>query len=86
MYMRLKRKQIYLDAESDRRIKKLARRTRLSEAEHIRRAVAEYVCEREPAAEAKDDPLSRLIGICGNREGPRDAALHHDAYLYSRPK
>lgn len=35
----LKRKQIYLDTESGGRLKKLSARTKISEAEHIRRAV-----------------------------------------------
>lgn len=83
MYMALKRKQIYLDSESDRTIKKLARITRLPEAEHIRRAVADYL-RRTPHATPGDqvDPLLRLIGICDSPKGPKDAALRHDTYLY----
>ena len=40
--MPLKRKQIYLDATSDNTLKKLAKETSLSTAEHIRRAVKRY--------------------------------------------
>lgn len=87
MYMRLKRKQIYLDPQNERTIKKLARSTGLPEAEHIRRAVAHYLRRtQQPASSAKAEPLLRLIGICDSPKGPKDAALRHDAYLYaSRP-
>ncbi len=40
----LKRKQIYLDEECDRALKRLAITTRISESEHIRRAVPFSVC------------------------------------------
>lgn len=83
MYMPLRRKQIYLDSESERRVRTLARATGLSEAEHIRRAVASYV-EDFPDAASTDHPLLHMIGICGADAGPRDAARHHDKYLYGR--
>jgi hypothetical protein len=81
--MGLRRKQIYLDHDSDRRIRTLARSTGLSEAEHIRRAVASYVAGLPDTARS-DDPLLKMIGLCGRESGPRDAALHHDTYLYGR--
>jgi hypothetical protein len=86
MYMPLRRKQVYLDPENDRKIKKLARSTRLSEAEHIRRAIADYVRRTDPKPKSEGDPLLRMIGICPERKGPKDAALRHDAYLYGRRK
>jgi hypothetical protein len=83
--MALKRKQIYLDRESDRRIKRLARKTHLPQAEHIRRAVADYVRKADPTGPAKErDPLLALVGICKKPGGPRDGALHHDRDLYGR--
>lgn len=85
VHMALKRKQIYLDRESDQRIKRLARKTRLPEAEHIRRAVSDYVRRLGPTKpDDTRDPLLGLVGICKNREGPRDGALDHDRYLYRR--
>jgi len=85
MYMALKRKQIYLDAASDSTLKKLARETGLSQAEHIRRAVRAYVDQHKIAhVEDRSDPLLQLIGICDSPDGPRDAARHHDRYLYRR--
>lgn len=83
--MPLRRKQIYLDTESERKIRRLARATRLSEAEHIRRAVAAYVADL-PDTTADRHPLVQMIGICDDKRGPRDVALHHDAYLYARKR
>jgi ribbon-helix-helix CopG family protein len=85
MYMALKRKQIYVDPESDRKIKKLARATGLPESEHIRRAIASYV-SGIPDSETPDHPLLRMIGICDSPRGPKDAAVRHDKYLYGRKK
>ena len=85
MYMPLKRKQIYLDTVNNRRIEQLARATGLSEAEHIRRAIASYVADR-PDAKGTETPLLEMIGICDNKSGPRDGAVHHDRYLYGRKR
>ena len=81
--MPLKRKQIYLDSDSERKIKSLAKATGLSEAEHIRRAVASYVGAL-PGGDSPDHPLLQMIGLCDSKKGPRDAALKHDKYLYGR--
>ena len=83
--MPLKRKQIYLDTESERRIRKLARATGLSEAEHIRRAIASYVADR-PEVTSEKPALLQMIGICDNKAGPQDAAVNHDKYLYGRKR
>ena len=81
--MPLKRKQIYLDPASDKSLKKLSRVTRLSEAEHIRRALVQYLERIRPASSAEDeDPLLRLIGVCKTAPKQLDAALNHDKYLY----
>ncbi len=77
----LKRKQIYLDIESDRQLKQLAQRAGLSEAELIRRAVKEYLC-RQDEGTSEEDPILQIIGLCPNPEGPTDASVHHDRYLY----
>ena len=83
--MPLKRKQIYLDSESERRIHKLARATGLSESEHIRRAIASYVAGL-PDPKGAPHPLIDMIGICDGKNGPTDAAVHHDRYLYGRKR
>jgi hypothetical protein len=85
MYMKLKRKQIYLEPASERTLKKLAAETGLSEAEHIRRAVRAYVEQRHTdRGSGQSDPLLQLIGICDDADGPRDGALRHDRYLYGQ--
>jgi hypothetical protein len=79
----LKRKQIYLDEESDRALKMLAIETNISESEHIRRAVARYI-SKQTTAIAEKDPLREIIGLCDNPHGPTDASVHHDRYLYGK--
>jgi Ribbon-helix-helix protein, copG family. len=79
----LKRKQIYLDDESDRALKRLALTTKISEAEHIRRAVKRYIAKQR-AKIGEEDPLRKLIGLCDEPDGPTDASLHHDRYLYGK--
>ena len=81
--MALLRKQIYLDADRDTKIKKLARTTGLSEAEHIRRAIGLYV-EDMKDVDGPEHPLLRLIGICDSSRGPKDSAVNHDKYLYGQ--
>jgi hypothetical protein len=79
----LKRKQIYLDEESDRSIKSLALATKISESEHIRRAIKRYIA-RQKGKMAEEDPLRQLIGLCDKPDGPTDASIHHDRYLYGK--
>ena len=73
----LKRKQIYLDEESDRALKTLAIATNISESEHIRRAVKSYISDQEGKV-SENDPLRKLIGLCDKPDGPTDASIHHD--------
>ena len=79
----LKRKQIYLDEESDRALKSLAIATKVSESEHIRRAIKKYVVKQRGNI-PQEDPLQKLIGLCDNPDGPTDASVHHDKYLYGK--
>ena len=78
-----KRKQIYLDEESDQALKMLAFATKISEAEHIRRAVRKYIAKMQ-AETGNDDPLKEVIGLCDSPDGPTDASSHHDRYLYGK--
>jgi len=80
---KLKRKQIYLDEESDQALKMLAFATKISEAEHIRRAVRKYIAKMQAGA-GNDDPLKEVIGLCDSPDGPTDASSHHDRYLYGK--
>jgi len=77
----LKRKQIYIDEESERALKTLALETKVSELEHIRRAVKKYIAKQKVKA-VVEDPLEKLIGLCNKLESPTDASIHHDNYLY----
>ena len=79
----LKRKQIYLDEESDRALKMLAVDTKISESEHIRRAVARYIANQKATIIDKD-PIGEIIELCDNPKGPTDASVHHDRYLYGK--
>lgn len=79
----LKRKQIYLDDESNRALKRLALTTKISEAEHIRKAVKNYIAKQKDRV-AEEDPLWKLIGLCDKPDGPTDASIHHDRYLYGK--
>ena len=79
----LKRKQIYLDEENDRALKNLALTTNISESEHIRRAVKIYIAKQKGKI-VEEDPLRKLIGLCDKPEGPSDASIHHDRYLYGK--
>ena len=77
----LKRKQIYIDEENERALKTLALATKVSESEHIRRAVKKYIAKQKVEA-VEEDPLEKLIGLCDKLEGPTDASIRHDNYLY----
>ncbi len=78
----MKRKQIYLDVEQEKRLKRLAERTRRSEAALIREALEVYMTTEQMKSEV--DPLLDLIGLCSNPEGPRDVSAKHDQYLYGK--
>ena len=79
----LKRKQIYIDEESDRTLKNLSAVTNISESEHIRRAIKRYVVKQRGKLTG-EDPLQKLIGLCDNPSGPADASINHDKYLYGK--
>ena len=79
----LKRKQIYIDEESDRALKNLAVATKVSESELIRRAIKKYVVTQKGNI-PQEDPLQKPIGLCDNPTGPTDVSVHHDKYLYGK--
>jgi hypothetical protein len=76
------RKQLYLDEDLDRALKRLSASTGKSEAQHVRDALRAYVDVHAPGSES--DPLERLIGLLGDAEGADDVAAQHDRYLYDR--
>ena len=79
----MQRKQLYLDDETNRALRRLAARTGRSEAFHVREALRRYLGQTSSPAE---DPLERLIGLVDDPDGPDDVAENHDHYLYGAPK
>lgn len=73
------RKQLYIDEELDRGLKRLAATTGESEAAHVRQALRGYLAQQLDVA---DDPLAALVGLVDDPEGPTDVAEQHDKYLY----
>lgn len=81
MLMSMVRKQLYIDDDLNRGLRALAARTGLSEAEHVRAALREYL-QHSPPVDAADDPLLELIGMVDDPTLPTDLARNHDDYLY----
>jgi metal-responsive CopG/Arc/MetJ family transcriptional regulator len=78
------RKQLYIEEDLDRQLKRLARVSGRSEAEHVREALRSYLDDRLP--QPSEDPWLGLVGMVGEADGPGDAAVNHDHYLYGAPK
>ncbi|HEX9235461.1 MAG TPA: CopG family transcriptional regulator [Actinomycetota bacterium] len=74
------RKQLYIDEQLERALKRLAARTGRSEADHVRTALHEYLEGQLPKPD--DDPLLSLVGLVKDPSGPDDVAEEHDRYLY----
>ncbi len=79
----MRRKQLYLDEETDRALKRLAARTGRSEASCVRDALRQFL---EGQKTTEHDPLERLIGLVNDTAGPNDVAENHDHYLYGAPR
>lgn len=77
----MKRTQIYVEEELDRRIRAAALEEGRSAADLIREAVRLYLGETRISK--APDPFLALAGAF--RGGPKDAAAEHDRYLY-RPR
>jgi len=84
----MKRKQIYLTEEQERRLKELAVDRRVPEAALIREALNAFLDEHSFKGfdRMEDSPLWALVGLVDSPEGPTDGALNHDHYLYGGPK
>lgn len=74
----MKRTQIYLEEDLDYQLRAVAAAEGTSAAAVIREAVRRYLGSRDPAP--AEDPFLAVAGSVAG--GPRDAALHHDRYLY----
>ncbi|MEW6661312.1 MAG: hypothetical protein ACOY9Y_05050 [Bacillota bacterium] len=77
MPQKMVRKQVYLTSVQEQKLKKLARKNSVTEAEILRRAIDNYIQE-EPLEE---DPL---LELCGCYDGEEDESLHHDEYVYGQ--
>jgi hypothetical protein len=75
------RKQLYIDDALNEGLRMLSARTGMSEAEHVRAALREYLRQDRGQPE-ETNPLLDLIGLVPHTDGPDDVAEHHDHYLY----
>jgi hypothetical protein len=78
---RLVRKQVYITADQDQRLKEAAARDKLSEAEVIRAALDERLKpKRKPSRRRSGDSLWAVVGV-GSAD-TRDGSLRVDELLY----
>ena len=89
MLMSMVRKQLYIDDDLNQGLRALAARSGMSEAEHVRAALREYLRHVPPVDDA-DDPLLELIGrldprFCiGYSDGPGASTRRSAAPLAQR--
>lgn len=74
----VKRTQIYIDEDLDRRLRAAAAAEGRSAASLVRDAVRRYLGGRDDVP--GPDPFLAVAGSVAG--GPRDAALNHDRYIY----
>ncbi len=83
----MKRKQIYIDEEQERDLKREAGERRVSEASLIRDAIESFLRALRPnpsLGSMKDHPLAGIIGI--GKSEVTDGSVNHDFYLYGAPR
>jgi plasmid stability protein len=78
----VKRTQIYLEEDLDRRLREAASLEGRSAADLIREALRDYLAAKKGVRSR--DPFLALAGRF--RGGPRDGAANHDKYLYRRKR
>ncbi len=91
----MKRKQIYIEEEQERAIKRIARERGVPEAVIIREAMDSYLSEERAPYDANNegegilgtekDPIMQLIGLLDYPDGPRDGSRTYKRDLYDRP-
>lgn len=81
---KLHRTQIYLEEEQLRRLRLEAVRERLASSELIRRAIDDFLKNKENIIDWENDPLNKAVGKI--KLDVTDAAERHDHYLYGRRK
>lgn len=78
------RKQVYLTAELDQRLRREAKRQRRTEAEILREALAVQLNATHPSgSNAADDTLWQLVGIGSSED--TDLSERVDEVLYGAP-
>ena len=80
-----RRKQIYLTADLDEHLGRLALATGRSESFIIREALAEYVARADREAGRDGNPLAELLALSIACEAA-DGSEEHDRDLYSEPQ
>jgi hypothetical protein len=82
---RLVRKQVYITAEQEERLKEIAAREKRTEAEVIRAALDERLKPgRRSRRRRVDDPLWGILGV--GEADARDVSSQVDHYLYGAPR
>ena len=78
------RKQVYLTAELDERLRREAKRQRRTEAEILREALAAQLNAAHPSKlDASEDALWKLVGIGSSKDS--DLSERVDEVLYGTP-
>ncbi len=76
-------KQVYLNLDLDKSLKKLANASNLTESEIIILALEKYLNEKK--AETAKGNENFLLSIAGlGKNGPPNGAKYHDKYIYGR--
>jgi hypothetical protein len=82
---RLVRKQLYITADQDQRLKETAAREKRSEADVIRSALDERLKpKRKPSRRTTRDPLWSIVGVGTAQSG--DTSTRVDEFLYGRDR
>lgn len=74
--MAIVKKMVYLTSDQEQMLKRLAEEEKSSETEIVRRAIEAY------SRAHTRDPLLDTIGLA--KGGPKDGAVSHDRYIYTR--
>ncbi|HEY7268930.1 MAG TPA: CopG family transcriptional regulator [Dehalococcoidia bacterium] len=83
----MKRKQIYIEDDQERRLKELAAERQVPESVLVRAALSEYLAKPFPRFDGpEDNPLWGLVGVVEDADAPRDGSTNHDHYIYGTPK
>ncbi len=80
-----RRKQVYLEADQDEELSRLALATGRSESSIIREALGEYLVKQRDKSEATPHPLAGLLEM-EFQSAITDGSERHDRDLYATPR